>query len=191
MRAGMAAVTDEPAAPPTAPASSASAPSRWPARPAPPRCATTTRRLARQERRPGGLRTTACSSPSRPIDDPRYALSVIVQHGGWAARTAAAPRAREIMRMALLKDPELRPASSSRCRCPRCRRRRAGHGAGAAAAARRADPTAAPAAAAARPRMTATALTRPGERDRLVVKLAEIDWRFVGLLCADRRRRRR
>ncbi|RZJ41113.1 MAG: rod shape-determining protein RodA [Brevundimonas sp.] len=31
--------------------------------------------------------------------------------------------------------------------------------------------------------MTATALTRPGERDRLPVKLTQIDWRFVGLLC--------
>jgi rod shape determining protein RodA len=32
--------------------------------------------------------------------------------------------------------------------------------------------------------MTASALTRPGERDRLSSKLAEIDWRFVFLLCA-------
>lgn len=31
--------------------------------------------------------------------------------------------------------------------------------------------------------MTASALTRPGERERLVVKLAQIDWRFTGLLC--------
>ena len=31
--------------------------------------------------------------------------------------------------------------------------------------------------------MTASALTRPGERDRLSSKLAEIDWRFVFLLC--------
>jgi penicillin-binding protein 2 len=42
-----------------------------------------------------------------PIDSPRYALSVIVQHG-MGGSTAAAPRAREIMRVALLKDPELR-----------------------------------------------------------------------------------
>jgi penicillin-binding protein 2 len=42
-----------------------------------------------------------------PIDDPRYALAVIVQHG-MGGSTAAAPRAREIMRTALLKDPELR-----------------------------------------------------------------------------------
>ncbi|CAN5434683.1 rod shape-determining protein RodA [soil metagenome] len=31
--------------------------------------------------------------------------------------------------------------------------------------------------------MTASALTRPGERDRLSTKFGEIDWRFVALLC--------
>jgi penicillin-binding protein 2 len=42
-----------------------------------------------------------------PIDNPRYAMSVLVEHGGFGAQ-AAAPRAREIMRVALLKDPEIR-----------------------------------------------------------------------------------
>jgi penicillin-binding protein 2 len=42
-----------------------------------------------------------------PFDAPRYAMSVLVEHGGWGAG-AAAPRAREIMRTALLKDPEIR-----------------------------------------------------------------------------------
>jgi len=42
-----------------------------------------------------------------PYDDPRYALSVLVEHGGFGAE-AAAPKAREIMRVALLKDPEVR-----------------------------------------------------------------------------------
>jgi penicillin-binding protein 2 len=42
-----------------------------------------------------------------PDDNPRYAMSVLVEHGGFGA-DAAAPRAREIMRTALLKDPELR-----------------------------------------------------------------------------------
>jgi penicillin-binding protein 2 len=42
-----------------------------------------------------------------PADAPRYALSVLVEHGGFGAQ-AAAPRAREIMRVALLKDPEVR-----------------------------------------------------------------------------------
>ena len=31
--------------------------------------------------------------------------------------------------------------------------------------------------------MTVSALTRPGERDRLVVKIAEIDWLFALALC--------
>jgi penicillin-binding protein 2 len=42
-----------------------------------------------------------------PADNPRYAISVIVEHGGFGAE-AAAPKAREIMRVALLKDPEMR-----------------------------------------------------------------------------------
>jgi len=42
-----------------------------------------------------------------PADQPRYAMSVLVEHGGWGA-SAAAPKAREIMRVALLKDPEIR-----------------------------------------------------------------------------------
>ncbi len=41
-----------------------------------------------------------------PADNPKYAMSVIVQHGGFGA-AAAAPKAREIMRTALLKDPEI------------------------------------------------------------------------------------
>lgn len=43
-----------------------------------------------------------------PYDEPRYALSVIIEHGGLGGATAAAPRAREVMRVALLKDPEVR-----------------------------------------------------------------------------------
>jgi penicillin-binding protein 2 len=41
-----------------------------------------------------------------PDDSPRYAMSVLVEHGGFGA-SAAAPKAREIMRTVLLKDPEL------------------------------------------------------------------------------------
>ena len=41
-----------------------------------------------------------------PQDQPRYALSVLVEHGGWGG-SAAAPKAREIMRTVLLKDPDL------------------------------------------------------------------------------------
>lgn len=43
-----------------------------------------------------------------PTDNPRYAVSVIVQHGGLGGGTAGAPRAREVMKVALLKDPEIR-----------------------------------------------------------------------------------
>lgn len=43
-----------------------------------------------------------------PYDDPRYALSVVVEHGGRSGATAAAPRAREVMRVVLLKDEEMR-----------------------------------------------------------------------------------
>ncbi|MDQ0462316.1 penicillin-binding protein 2 [Caulobacter ginsengisoli] len=43
-----------------------------------------------------------------PYDNPRYALSLLVEHGGGSGATEAAPRAREIMRTVLLKDPELR-----------------------------------------------------------------------------------
>ncbi|MHB8283968.1 MAG: penicillin-binding protein 2 [Caulobacteraceae bacterium] len=42
-----------------------------------------------------------------PADDPRYAVSVLVEHGGFGAETSA-PKAREIMKVALLKDPEVR-----------------------------------------------------------------------------------
>jgi penicillin-binding protein 2 len=43
-----------------------------------------------------------------PIDAPRYAVAVLIEHGGAGGATVAAPRAREVMRMALLKDPEIR-----------------------------------------------------------------------------------
>jgi len=42
-----------------------------------------------------------------PYDDPRYAVAVLVEHGGMGTQSAA-PKAREIMRVALLKDPEVR-----------------------------------------------------------------------------------
>jgi penicillin-binding protein 2 len=42
-----------------------------------------------------------------PADVPRYAVSVLVEHGGFGAETSA-PIAREIMKVALLKDPEVR-----------------------------------------------------------------------------------
>lgn len=42
-----------------------------------------------------------------PHDAPRYAMAIIVEHGVGGA-LAAAPRGREIMRTALLKDPDMR-----------------------------------------------------------------------------------
>lgn len=42
-----------------------------------------------------------------PYDAPRYACAVIVQHGGGGGATEGAPRAREVMRVALLKDPDM------------------------------------------------------------------------------------
>jgi penicillin-binding protein 2 len=41
-----------------------------------------------------------------PADEPRYAMSVLVEHGGFGAQ-AAAPKARDIMRTILLKDPDM------------------------------------------------------------------------------------
>ncbi|MFN3836159.1 MAG: penicillin-binding protein 2 [Brevundimonas sp.] len=43
-----------------------------------------------------------------PVDAPRYAVAVIVEHGGKGGATAGAPRAREVMRTVLLKDPDMR-----------------------------------------------------------------------------------
>lgn len=43
-----------------------------------------------------------------PVGAPRYAAAIIVQHGGRSGGTVAAPKARELMRVALLKDPEIR-----------------------------------------------------------------------------------
>jgi penicillin-binding protein 2 len=42
-----------------------------------------------------------------PYDDPRYAMSVLVEHGGFGGDTAV-PKAVELMRVALLKDPDIR-----------------------------------------------------------------------------------
>ena len=42
-----------------------------------------------------------------PHDAPRYAMSVLVEHGGFGAE-ASAPKAAQIMRVALLKDPAVR-----------------------------------------------------------------------------------
>jgi len=56
---------------------------------------------------PWRLRDHAWFVGFAPHDTPRYAIAVLVEHGGFGAQ-AAAPRARDLMRLALIKDPELR-----------------------------------------------------------------------------------
>ena len=53
------------------------------------------------------LRDNAWFMAYAPADDPRYAVAVLVEHGGFGA-AASLPRAREIMKVALLKDPDVR-----------------------------------------------------------------------------------
>jgi penicillin-binding protein 2 len=57
---------------------------------------------------PWHLRDHAWFAGFAPHDTPRYAIAVLVEHGGFGAQ-AAAPRARDLMRLALLKDADLRP----------------------------------------------------------------------------------
>lgn len=56
---------------------------------------------------PWRLRDHALFVAFAPYDAPRYALSIIAQHGGGGAAVAA-PMAREIMRVVLLKDAAIR-----------------------------------------------------------------------------------
>ncbi|MEN9873150.1 MAG: hypothetical protein RL186_47 [Pseudomonadota bacterium] len=75
------------------------------------------RRISMGERRSGvrsndslpwKLRDNALFVCYGPYENPRYACAVVVEHGGTGGR-AAAPRAREIMRATLLKDPASLP----------------------------------------------------------------------------------
>ena len=68
---------------------------------------TATARGAHGARGAWAMRDHAWFIAFAPYDDPRYALSVLVEHGGFGAE-AAAPKAAELMRVALLKDPEVR-----------------------------------------------------------------------------------
>ena len=55
-----------------------------------------------------------------PYDAPRYAMSVLVEHGGFGAE-AAAPKAREIMRVALAQGSgDARAHRTAACLCPPC-----------------------------------------------------------------------
>jgi penicillin-binding protein 2 len=80
------------------------------------------RRITMAERR-GGVRSNAALPWKMrdnalfvcygPADNPRYACAVVVEHGGTGGK-AAAPRAREIMRATLLKDPSSKPRFSAK-----------------------------------------------------------------------------
>tara|TARA_R110002073_G_scaffold148275_1_gene301302 strand:+ start:8086 stop:9978 length:1893 start_codon:yes stop_codon:yes gene_type:complete len=78
------------------------------------------RRITRAERESGVLtneevewrrRDHALFVAYAPVEDPRYAVSVVVEHGGSGSRTAA-PVARDIMRLALERDPSNRLAQA-------------------------------------------------------------------------------
>ena len=67
----------------------------------------------------GNSGRTRCSSAYAPYDAPRYAVSVVVEHGN-AGAAAAAPIARDIMMDTLQRDPGGRdalPGARSRCEC--------------------------------------------------------------------------
>ena len=122
----------------------------------------------------------------RPLRRAALRHSVLVEHGGFGA-DAAAPRAREIMKRGAAEGPRHGRPHAARARGEdRAAARRPANSADAApppptvrhARRRTADP---------RPRatdMSRTALTRPGQRDRLVGEAAEIDWRLILILCA-------
>ncbi len=58
---------------------------------------------------PWRLRDHALFVGFGPVEAPRYAVSVVVEHGG-SGSGAAGPRAREIMQFAQTRDPAMRPA---------------------------------------------------------------------------------
>jgi penicillin-binding protein 2 len=79
------------------------------------------RRITMAERRTGvrsnaelpwRMRDNALFVCYGPSENPRYACAVVVEHGGTGG-VAAAPRAREIMRATLLKDPSSLPRFSA------------------------------------------------------------------------------
>ncbi len=63
--------------------------------------------IRRNEDLPWRLRDHALFVGFGPVEAPRYAVSVVVEHGGSGSR-AAGPRAREIMQFAQMRDPARR-----------------------------------------------------------------------------------
>jgi len=58
---------------------------------------------------PWRLRDHALFVGFGPVEAPKYAVAVVVEHGGSGSR-AAGPRARDIMQFALTRDPGSMPA---------------------------------------------------------------------------------
>ncbi|NWG46806.1 MAG: penicillin-binding protein 2 [Alphaproteobacteria bacterium] len=65
--------------------------------------------VRKNEEMPWELRDHALFCGYGPIDAPRYAVSVVVEHGGGGSSTAA-PIARDVLREALERDPARQPA---------------------------------------------------------------------------------
>lgn len=63
-----------------------------------------TGRVLKNHEIPWNRRDHALFAAFAPYNDPRYAIAVVVEHGGSGSR-AAGPRARDIMRLVLQKDP--------------------------------------------------------------------------------------
>ncbi len=72
-------------------------------------------RVRKNEELPWRLRDHALFIGYGPVDAPRYAVSVIVEHGGSGSKSAA-PKAREIMRATLTRDPSSHTPSGPKLR---------------------------------------------------------------------------
>ena len=161
VREGMWAVVNEAGG--TAPDREAarSSAGRWPARPARRRSAacrasSASRATSTVAKLPWEFRPHALFVAYAPYDAPRYALSVVVEHGN-AGAAAAAPIARDIMIDALQRDPA---AAATNCRrARRSREPRGDHDEGRAA------------------------VWRETSFD-LGAKLWQVNWLYVLLLCA-------
>lgn len=66
------------------------------------------RGVLRNDQLPWELRDHALFVCIAPVDKPRYACAVVVEHGSSGAKTAA-PLARDIMRETLIRDPQRQP----------------------------------------------------------------------------------
>ncbi|MEO1425490.1 MAG: penicillin-binding protein 2 [Pseudomonadota bacterium] len=72
-----------------------------------------TGRILKNEELPRHLRDHALFVSFAPVDNPRYACAIVVEHGASGSR-AAAPVAKKVMEAVMKKDPALRPAYDPR-----------------------------------------------------------------------------